>query len=121
VTTFGQRIDGVSSISASRRAELRNEAAKIVAEQVYPAWQKAIAFLEPLLARASDDAGLCRRFQGGSEASSNYLRRFTTTDVTADQIYEIGLRAVERNAGKPRPNPGSYYLRRIPREPIPAA
>jgi uncharacterized protein (DUF885 family) len=95
VTAFDQRMSAVTAIPARRRTELRDEAAKLVGGQVYPAWQKGIALLEPLLARANDDAGIWR-FNDGSEAYSHFLRRYTTTDLTPDQIHEIGLREVAR-------------------------
>jgi uncharacterized protein (DUF885 family) len=95
VATFDQRLRAVKSIPDPRRTEFTEEAARIVREQVYPAWQKAIALLEPLAAKASNDAGLWR-FKGGPEAYAHFLRRFTTTDLTPDQIHEIGLREVAR-------------------------
>jgi uncharacterized protein (DUF885 family) len=95
VTTFEQKMNAITAISANERTRLRDEAGKIVESQIYPAWQKAIALLEPLVMRAGDDAGLWR-FKDGSEAYAHFLRRFTTTDLTPDQIHEIGLREVAR-------------------------
>jgi uncharacterized protein (DUF885 family) len=95
VTTLGERTSSITSIAPSRRMRLVEEAAKIVGSKIYPAWQRAIAVLEPLAARASDDAGLSR-FSNGSEAYAYFLRRFTTTKLTAEQIHEIGLREVAR-------------------------
>jgi uncharacterized protein (DUF885 family) len=95
ITTFEQRMGAATGISSARRTELRDQAIKIVSAQVYPAWQKAIALLDPLAARAGDDAGLWR-LQDGSEAYAHFLRRFTTTNFTADEIHEIGLREVAR-------------------------
>jgi uncharacterized protein (DUF885 family) len=95
VSTFEQRMTAVTAIPERRRTELKEQAVKIVNDQIYPEWQKAIALLEPLVARANDDAGLWR-LQGGSQAYAYFLRRFTTTDLTPDQIHEIGLREVAR-------------------------
>jgi uncharacterized protein (DUF885 family)/quercetin dioxygenase-like cupin family protein len=93
VTAFDQRVAGAKSVSDARREELRAQAEKIVAAQVYPAWKRAIALLQPLVGKATDDAGLWR-FKGGAEAYAYDLRRFTTTSLTADQIHEIGLQRV---------------------------
>ena len=95
VTTFEQRVRAIKTIPDPRRTEFTEEAARVVREQVYPAWQKAIALLETLAAKGSDDAGLWR-FKGGPEAYVHFLRRFTTTDLTPEQIHEIGLREVAR-------------------------
>ncbi len=95
VTTVADKLALVKTIPDARREALRARAEAIVSAQVYPSWQRAIAFLEPLVARATDDAGLWR-FRGGAEAYAYNLRRFTSTDLTAEQIHEIGLRQVAK-------------------------
>jgi uncharacterized protein (DUF885 family) len=81
----------VQRLAAGHRAE----AEKIVAAQIYPVWKKAIALLESQLPRSTDDAGIWR-LKGGADAYAYFLHRFTTTDLTADQIHEIGLKEVDR-------------------------
>jgi uncharacterized protein (DUF885 family)/quercetin dioxygenase-like cupin family protein len=93
VASFAQRMALVKEIPDARREELRAQAEKIVTAQVYPAWKRGIALLQPLVGKATDDAGLWR-FQGGAEAYAAALHRFTTTNLTADQIHEIGLQQV---------------------------
>jgi uncharacterized protein (DUF885 family)/quercetin dioxygenase-like cupin family protein len=93
VASFAQRMALVKEIPDARREELRAQAEKIVAAQVYPSWKRAIALLQPLAGRATDDAGLWR-LKGGDEAYAAALRRFTTTNLTADQIHEIGVKQV---------------------------
>jgi uncharacterized protein (DUF885 family) len=93
VTAFTSRIG--LAVPAAARESLRADAEKITAGQVYPAWRRAIALLEPLAAKATDEAGLSR-FRDGDEAYAYALRRFTTTDLDADEIHQIGLREVAR-------------------------
>ena len=93
VTTFAERLGASKAVSETRREELRAQAEKIVAAQIYPAWKSAIALLQPLVSKAKDDAGLWR-FKGGAEAYAYTLRRYTTTNLTADQIHDIGLKRV---------------------------
>lgn len=95
VTAFVERTRAVKSIPDAKREELQMQAERIVRTQVYPAWQRAIALLEPFVDRATDDAGLWR-FSSGSEAYAFSLRRFTSTNLTAEAIHQIGLREVER-------------------------
>jgi uncharacterized protein (DUF885 family) len=95
VVSFANRLAAASGIPEARRPPLRAEAEKIVASQVYPAWKRALAVLQPLEARATDDAGLWR-FQEGPAVYADMLRRYTTTNLTADQIHEIGLKEVAR-------------------------
>lgn len=99
VATFAERMRKVKELPAHRQEELRAEAEKITAEQVYPAWRKAKALLEAALPKASDDAGLWR-LPNGSEAYSDALRHFTTTGMTAEEIHQTGLRMVAEIEGQ---------------------
>jgi uncharacterized protein (DUF885 family) len=95
VTAFASRIEASKEISSAKREALRGQAETIVASQIYPAWQKGVALLESLAPRGTDDAGLWR-FDRGPEAYAYNLRRYTTTNLTADEIHAIGLGQVER-------------------------
>jgi len=95
VTAFADKMALVEAIPAGQREQLRAEAEKVVATQIYPAWKKASATLQAQLPRSTNDAGLWR-LKGGPEAYAFFLRRFTTTNLTADQIHEIGLQQVSR-------------------------
>jgi uncharacterized protein (DUF885 family) len=95
VASFASRMAAAPAIPEARRPALASEAEKVVAVQIYPAWQRAIAVIQPLEARAVDDAGLWR-FKDGASAYAVMLRRFTTTDLTADQIHQMGLNEVAR-------------------------
>jgi uncharacterized protein (DUF885 family) len=94
VTTIADKL-ALMSLPQARRDELRARAERTVADQIYPAWQRAIAFLETLVPKVNDDAGLWR-LSGGAEAYAYNLRRYTSTDLTADQIHDIGLQQVAR-------------------------
>jgi len=95
MTAFAQKLAAISALPQTRREELRAESEKITALQIYPAWKKAIALLESEQKRAGIAAGLWR-FKGGSEAYAYFLHRYTTTNLTADQIHQIGLDQVTR-------------------------
>lgn len=93
VAVFAQKTAAVKSIPEAKRERLRTQAEKIVADQVYPAWRKAIALLESQSPRATDAAGLWR-LEGGAEAYTYDLGRFTTTKLSAEEIHQIGLMQV---------------------------
>ena len=99
VTTFQGRLSGVEEIEAQQRDALVEQAAGIVADSVYPAWQEAIAVLEAQLPEATDDAGLWR-FDDGAQAYAHHLHRFTSTDLDAEQIHALGLEEVARIEGE---------------------
>ena len=95
VTSLAERLGAVDALDAAARQALVDEATAIVGDSVYPAWRKAIAVLESQALDATDDAGLWR-FANGSEVYAHRLRQFTSTDLDAQQIHDLGLREVAR-------------------------
>jgi len=93
VAAFDDRLAASKAVSDARRAELRAEAEKIVAAQVYPSWRRGIALLQSLVSRSSEDAGLWQ-FKGGAEVYAYSLRRLSS-GLTPDQVHAIGLRRVD--------------------------
>jgi uncharacterized protein (DUF885 family) len=95
VTVFDGKMAAIQSLPEAKRRELHAAAEKIVGEDIYPAWKKAIVLLEAQSAKATDDAGLWR-LKGGEDAYTYFLHRYTTTNLTAAEIHEIGLKQVAR-------------------------
>jgi len=95
VAVFVDRMSAIAPMSDGRRGQLRAEAEKVVAGQVYPAWKKAIALLQSQAAHATDDAGLWR-FKGGADVYADALARYTTTTLTPDEIHQLGRSQVKR-------------------------
>lgn len=95
VTSLAERLAKVAAITPVRRKALVDEATTIVGDSVYPAWREAIAVLESQRVDATDDAGLWR-FANGRQAYAHRLRQFTSTDLDAQQIHDLGLREVAR-------------------------
>jgi uncharacterized protein (DUF885 family) len=91
VTIFDQKMAAIKTMQ--KREQLRAQAAEIVRSQVYPAWKRGISLLQSQITQSTDDAGLWR-LKSGSEAYAYGLRRYTTTQLTAGQIHEIGLKRV---------------------------
>jgi len=99
VTSLGQRMEELKELSADDRAQFLAAAEKTVAGAVMPAYRRVQALLQEQLPRATEDAGIWR-LPDGDRAYANYLRRLTTTDDTAQQIHEIGLKEVARIEGE---------------------
>src|SRR5262249_20051127 len=93
VTVLSQKMQAIKEMPDARRNEVRAQAETIVSAQVYPAYKRAIALLESQLPHSTDDAGIWR-LKGGSEAYAYFLRAYTTTNMTPDEIHELGLRRV---------------------------
>jgi uncharacterized protein (DUF885 family) len=94
-STLEERLRTMAGLSDARRAELAAAAERIVADEIYPAWKSAIGLLQEQRPHATDEAGLSR-FKSGAAAYAYQLQRFTTTDLTAEEIHQIGLREVAR-------------------------
>lgn len=94
-TSFVERLNKIAEIDPQRRSAMAASAEKLVRENVYPAYHRAMDGLATVNQKASDDAGLWR-FPDGAAAYAFMLHRFTTTDMTAEQIHQKGLSEVAR-------------------------
>jgi uncharacterized protein (DUF885 family) len=95
VTSLDERAVKLKDVPATDRAKFTASAESIVTKSAIPAFRRAQALLKEQLTPAKSDAGLWR-LPGGDKAYANALRRYTTTDYTAEQIHEIGLKEVAR-------------------------
>jgi len=95
VTAFVQKMEAIPDLTPEKRTEFRSKAEKTVINRVYPAWKKAITLLEGQITESTNDAGLWR-LKGGDAAYVYFLRKYTTTNLTAQAIHELGLREVQR-------------------------
>ncbi len=95
VASLEERAAKLPDVTAAERAAFVAAAGKVTTEQIIPAFRRAQALLQEQLPRTTSDAGLWR-LPGGDKAYANALRRFTTTDMTPDEIHALGLSEVAR-------------------------
>ncbi|HZR17116.1 MAG TPA: DUF885 domain-containing protein [Verrucomicrobiae bacterium] len=95
VATLVERAGRLPSLSSEDKAKFEGIAEKTVGESIIPAFGRARSLLQDQLALAKPEAGLCR-FSGGSEAYADALRRSTTTELSASDIHQLGLKEVDR-------------------------
>ena len=81
--------------------ELITEATRILLESVGPAYAELIDFVAELEGDATSDDGAWK-FPEGEAFYAHALRTRTTTDLTAEEIHNIGLREVARIHGEMR-------------------
>ena len=84
-----------SELSDEKKAELLNAANDALLNSVKPAYEKLIANLTSLSEKANTDDGVWK-WKNGDEFFNVALKRTTTTDLTADEIHQIGLSEVKR-------------------------
>jgi uncharacterized protein (DUF885 family) len=86
---------GKLEIDDARRQALVDEAEKALLDSVKPAYEAVIAWARETERTASADDGVWR-LPDGAAYYDYLLKNYTTTDLTAAQIHEIGLREVAR-------------------------
>ena len=96
---FTKKVGTLNDVDSVTRDRLLSSATKALNESVRPAYERVIAFLEGQSKRANDDAGVWK-FPDGADFYSSALRRTTTTNLTAAEIHEIGLKEVARIHGE---------------------
>ena len=89
------------SLEEEKKKNLTDQCKRALMENVRPAYEKLIAFLMDQETRATDEDGAWK-FPNGAAFYDNALKRTTTTDLTALEIHEMGLREVERIQGEMR-------------------
>jgi len=88
-------------LSTEKKAELIEAASDALRGPVKSAYEKLTAHLIELEKKATTDDGVWK-WKDGDAFFSNALKRTTTTDLTSDQIHQLGLDEVERIHGEMR-------------------
>lgn len=94
LTDFKSKVNSLE-IADDVKKQFIDEAKKQLTETVKPAYERLITFLEDQQTRATTDDGAWK-FPEGGEYYDNALQRTTTTDLTAEEIHQIGLNEVDR-------------------------
>ena len=90
---------GKLDISQADKDALLAQARTALLENVGPAYQKLIAMFKRHAAKADDRDGAWK-LPDGDKFYAARLKHYTTTDLTADEIHEIGLKEVARIQGE---------------------
>ncbi len=93
VQSIARRIAEVSEIPEADRAGFITRAETIVRDEVLPAYRRQIEALQAIRSRATHDAGIASRPQG-AEMYQVALQNYTTTNMTADEIHNMGVELV---------------------------
>lgn len=91
---FSGKLDGLE-LTDKKREELLAAAKKAMLESVKPAYEDLITAVEGIAEQATTKDGAWK-FPNGEAFYNNALQRTTTTDLTAEEIHQIGLSEMER-------------------------
>jgi uncharacterized protein (DUF885 family) len=91
--SFKERFDTIGAIE--NKEELYEQVEYEITNTVYPAYDLLIRYFDHLIFHATDDDGVWK-LPGGDEYYAYMLHVMTSTDLTPQEIHEIGLGEVER-------------------------
>ncbi|WP_417686403.1 DUF885 domain-containing protein [Pseudidiomarina gelatinasegens] len=91
---FTKKVDNLD-IDENQYNALMSAAEQALVESVKPAYENLISTVEDIAAQADTKDGAWK-FPDGEAFYNNALQRTTTTDLTAEEIHEIGLSEVAR-------------------------
>ena len=94
-TALEEKLSSASEISDEQKSDLLARAVDLIETDVYPAYDTFINYFNRVIDKTNSDDGIWHLPQG-DEVYALALQFFTTTDYTADEIHEIGLREVDR-------------------------
>ncbi|MBE1300839.1 MAG: DUF885 family protein [Alteromonadaceae bacterium] len=92
---FNEQIDSISDLTNEQKAAHRQTAQDIVEQKINPAYQQLINLLNDQITRAPAQIGV-GQFERGDEYYMQRLGFHTTTDMTPQQIHDLGLQEVAR-------------------------
>jgi uncharacterized protein (DUF885 family) len=95
VTSFTKRIESLTDLSSVEKTKMTADAEKIVNRVVYPAFEKLASHTLNLEEKGGADSGIWAQ-PGGAEFYQYSISRLGDTDMSAEQIHNIGLEEVAR-------------------------
>jgi len=94
-TTFREKLDALTSLSETDKQDLLDSAETAISESVIPAYQALNTYLNELVNKAPTKDGVWQ-FENGDTYYEYALRHYTSTDLTPDEIHELGLQELDR-------------------------
>ena len=95
-TSFKSKIDTLGAIDDERREQFLTSCEEALRESVYPQWEMIIDRYEKWKnEKATNDAGVWK-FPDGDKYYAYQVRSHTTTDLTPEEVHQIGLDEVAR-------------------------
>jgi uncharacterized protein (DUF885 family) len=93
VASLQSRLAGVTEIADADKTALTQRAEAMVRDEVLPAYRRQIEALNAIKPRATHDAGVWK-LPRGEELYATALRTYTTTNMSPDEIHQLGTELV---------------------------
>lgn len=94
-TNFVTKVDAINDISEEQKSDYKNQVAEAIENTVFPAYQSIIDYFEDLYLKATSDAGVWK-FPNGDNYYKYMLKLHTTTNLSPEEVYNIGIAEVKR-------------------------
>jgi uncharacterized protein (DUF885 family) len=89
------KLDSLDNLDDTVRADLLARAEQIIADEIKPAYESYLNLLTDLNKKAPQAVGLSQ-YPNGEDYYQYLLHSYTTTNLTAQEIYDLGLRELDR-------------------------
>lgn len=89
------KLEGLGDVSDAEKARVLADAEAAITDVIYPIWTDLIAYVGTLKDKSTNDAGVWK-LPDGDKYYQTQLEHFTTTEMTAEEIHQLGLSEVAR-------------------------
>jgi len=89
------KLDKLSDIAPDDKARVLAETKDAVQNVIFPIWHELIGYVDTLKTKSTNDAGVWK-FPDGAAYYQTQLKKYTTTNMTAAEIHQLGLSEVAR-------------------------
>jgi|GEM_PF-118579 len=94
-TAFAAKVNALADVSAADKEQLLAAAEQEIAASVIPAYRALVDYFQQVQSAAPEEPGLWQ-VPGGEDYYAYLLRHYTTTDLSAAEIHDLGLHELER-------------------------
>ncbi len=94
-SSLEQKLTDIESFPADEKQQILQQAETAISQSVYPAYQQLIDYFIQIRPLAGNNDGMWH-MPDGDKVYASSLAFFTTTDMTADEIHQLGLSEIER-------------------------
>ncbi len=95
VSSFATKLDKLHNLTEDDKQKLVTEAEQIVTKTVFPAFQILANYTENLIDKGRKESGIWAQ-PGGKKFYQYSIKRLGDTNLSADQIHQLGLDEVDR-------------------------
>ncbi len=96
ITTLSEKLNAMEGVSEEARADLLEKAGEALTANVYPAYQRLKAAMEPLLAQADETPGVWRLGEEGEAYYQFALNAYGAGGMSGEDVHQLGLAEVAR-------------------------